>query len=78
MTEAVRVLVRHAFGAADGGGLGLRRLFIKVAADNVASQRVGVTNGFTYYGSERRSEVLRDGSPSDMALYDLLAEEWKG
>jgi RimJ/RimL family protein N-acetyltransferase len=49
-----------------------------VAADNVASQRVGVANGFTYYGSERRSEVLRDGRPSDMALYDLLAEEWKG
>jgi RimJ/RimL family protein N-acetyltransferase len=78
MTEAVRVLVRHAFSAADAGGLGLRRLFIKVAADNVASQRVGVANGFTYYGSERRSEVLRDGRPSDMALYDLLAEEWKG
>ena len=78
MTESVRVLVRHSFLPAAEGGLGLRRLFIKVAADNVASQHVGVTNGFTRYGVERRSEVLRDGSPSDMALYDLLAEEWKG
>jgi RimJ/RimL family protein N-acetyltransferase len=77
MTDAVGVLVRHAFAPAGDGGLDLRRLFIKVAADNAASRQIAVRHGFTHYGDERRSEVLRDGSPSDMALYDLLAEEWK-
>ena len=77
-TEAVRLLSEHAFGSADSGGLGLRRLLIKAAAGNVASQRVALTNGFTRYGEERSSEVVRDGSVTDMLLFDRLRGEGGG
>jgi RimJ/RimL family protein N-acetyltransferase len=77
-TEAVRLVSDHAFSSADSGGLGLRRLFVKVAADNVASQRVALSNGFTRYGEERSSEVLRDGSVTDMVLLDRLRGEGRG
>ena len=50
-------------------------MFIKAAEGNVASQRVALANGFTRYGEERSSEVLRDGSMTDMALFDRLRGE---
>jgi RimJ/RimL family protein N-acetyltransferase len=76
MTEAVRLLVGHAFKAAEQGGLGQRRLFVKAASANAASQQVAIKNGFTPFGAERRSEVLRDGTVTDMAMLDVLADEW--
>lgn len=74
-SEAVGLLVRHAFNT--GSGLGLRRLFIKAADGNNASARVALANGFTRYGTERRAEPLGDGSYADMALFDLLSDELK-
>ena len=76
-TEAMRLLVDHAFASTDRGGLGLRRLFVKAATGNVASQRAALSNGFTPYGTERGSVELGDGSWTDMALLDLLVDEWK-
>jgi RimJ/RimL family protein N-acetyltransferase len=78
MTEALSLLKRHAFTATERGGMGIRRLFVKAAEGNVASQRVALANGFTRYGVERRAEALGDGTFVDKALFDLLSEEWEG
>ncbi len=77
MTEAVALVLRHAFGDPSAGGMGMHRLFVRAAAGNRASQQVVVVNGFTAYGRERRAERLGDGSYADMALFDLLRDEWE-
>lgn len=77
MTEAVSLAARHAFAARADGGLGMHRLFLKAAAGNAASQQVARANGFTEYGRERASELLGDGTYADMALFDLLRDEWE-
>ncbi len=77
MTEAVARLADHAFSPTDAGGLGLRRLFVRVAAQNTGSQHVALRNGFVHAGTERQSEVMRDGSYADMVVLDLLRDEWQ-
>jgi len=44
-TEAARLIVRHTLIPVDDGGLGLRRLTLRAAAQNVASQRVAERAG---------------------------------
>ncbi len=77
MTEAVGLLAQHAFASADASGLELHRLFVRIAAANSGSLQVALRNGFVHTGSERRSEILGDGSYTDMVLLDLLRNEWK-
>jgi RimJ/RimL family protein N-acetyltransferase len=74
MTEAVRMASRHAFIAAEDGGLGLHRVHATAAVDNVASRQVLERAGFTPTGVERRSVLVRDGM-HDGAAYELLAED---
>lgn len=69
MTEAVRLVVRHAF---DGGGLDRRRLTLYAAADNRASNAVAGAAGFNRYGTQRAAERLGDGSFDDLHGYELL------
>jgi RimJ/RimL family protein N-acetyltransferase len=71
----VRLLVGHAFRPRTEGGLGLRRLVLKAAAGNAASQHVAETNGFHETGRERRAERLADGTFDDLVDYDLLADD---
>jgi len=78
MTEAVHRIVRHAFAPVDGGGLGLRRLVLRAAAGNDASQHVAQANGFVRTGVQRHAERLGDGSFDDLVDYDLLATQWPG
>jgi RimJ/RimL family protein N-acetyltransferase len=75
MTEACRLVVRHAFDSPDHGGLGLVRLQVGAADGNAASHHVIEANGFTPVGRERRSLRLRDGQLVDCINYDLLVEE---
>ena len=75
MTAAVRLASRHALLAADDGGLGLHRLFVRVAAGNDASARVAEAAGFTEVGLDRSAERLRDGHVVDFRRFDLLASE---
>jgi RimJ/RimL family protein N-acetyltransferase len=77
-TEAVRRLVEHAFEPASQGGLGLRRLELRAAAGNVASQHVAEANGFHRTGMRRQAERLGDGSWDDLVDYDLLAADLHG
>lgn len=76
MTEAVGLLVRHAFVDRDDGGLGVRRLCIKSARENTASQHIARANGFVECGIERGVERLGDGTFSDVVVFDLLPDEW--
>jgi RimJ/RimL family protein N-acetyltransferase len=78
ITEAVGLVVRHAFVDVVDGGLGMHRVFLKAAEGNVASQHVARANGFTECGRERQAEVLGDGSYADLVMFDLLSAEWHG
>lgn len=76
-SEAVKLLIRHAFIDVEDGGMGFDRIFLKAAATNPASQRIAVANGMVECGRERQSETLADGSVVDIVVFDLLASEWK-
>lgn len=70
MTRAVRALATHAFTA-----LGLHRLEIQAATDNVRSRAVAERVGFAYEGTARGAEWLHDRW-ADHANYAMLAEDW--
>jgi RimJ/RimL family protein N-acetyltransferase len=74
-TEAVGLAVRHALLPVEEGGLGLRRVLLRAAAGNAASQRVAEKNGFTRSGVDRAADPLRDGTWADDIRFDLLASE---
>jgi RimJ/RimL family protein N-acetyltransferase len=75
-SEAVGLLIRHAFIDVEDGGLGFHRVFLKAAGTNPASQHIARVNGMTECGRERRAELLGDGSADDLVVFDLLREEW--
>lgn len=75
MTQACRMVVRHAFIDAEDGGLGMHRLTAYAAEDNLASLRILERAGFTRFGVERRSSLLPDGSYLDTPAFDQLAED---
>jgi RimJ/RimL family protein N-acetyltransferase len=70
MTEAVALVIGHAFGE-----LGLRRVKAYAATGNAASERVLTANGLTVRGVERLGALLDTGR-SDSVLFDVLAQEW--
>ncbi|MDN5853157.1 MAG: GNAT family N-acetyltransferase [Actinomycetia bacterium] len=73
MTEATRLVMRHALTPVEEGGLGRRRLKLNAAAGNVASNAIALTAGFTHVGTLRDAELLGDGTYADLNAYDLLA-----
>jgi RimJ/RimL family protein N-acetyltransferase len=75
MTEAVGLLAGHAFRETAQGGLGLRRLELRAAVDNAASQRVAEANGFHRTGMRRLAERLGDGRYVDLVDYDRLVDD---
>lgn len=70
MRAALPVVTDWAFAE-----LGLRRVKASAAVDNAASRHVIESAGFNQTGVERLGTALRDGL-ADIALYDVLAEEW--
>lgn len=75
MTEAVRLITTHAFRPTAEGGLGLRRLVLKAAAGNGASQHVAEANGFQRTGQQRQAERLDDAHYDDLVDFDRLATD---
>jgi RimJ/RimL family protein N-acetyltransferase len=74
LTEAVGLVVAHAFRPVADGGLGRHRLQIDTAWDNSASRRVAERNGFTLAARSRLDGV--EGDPpvlGDGAWYERLA-----
>jgi len=78
MTTATRLVLRHAVLDVEEGGLGLPRVTLRAAAANAASNAVAVGAGLTRTGISRCAERLRDGTLTDMVLYDALATEVAG
>lgn len=75
MTQAVRLVVRHAVIPTQDGGLGLPRVTVRAASRNTASNAVAAAAGFSRAGVLRHGERLRDGTVDDFVLYDVLAAE---
>ncbi len=75
MTEALRLVVDHAFAPVTERGLGLRRLQLLAAAGNSASGHIARRSGFVEVGRERQAELLGDGSHDDLLTFDLLASD---
>lgn len=74
-TAAAVAVVNEALTPVENGGSGLRRLTLRVAVGNVASQRVAEAAGFRRTGHTRQSDPLIDGTFTDEFTYDLLATD---
>jgi len=70
MTEAVRALVDHAFGA-----WGLARVEIRAAVENARSRAVAERLGFAEEGVRPDAEVVADRTV-DHAVYGMTAAAW--
>ncbi|WP_164519748.1 GNAT family N-acetyltransferase [Nocardioides ferulae] len=70
MSRAMRLVTGHVVGE-----LGVRRVTAYAAVDNTASRHVIESAGFRQFGVERLGANVREGR-ADLALYDLLADEW--
>ncbi|HET6667082.1 MAG TPA: GNAT family N-acetyltransferase [Intrasporangium sp.] len=70
---ACRLAISYAFRPKEDGGLGLRRLVAETAADNVASNAVLRSVGFTEFGRERATDPLPDGTYGDALHWELLS-----
>lgn len=78
VSRAVEATVGYAFRAAEAGGLGLHRVVLHHAVDNLASCRTAWSCGFAPEGTAR--EGLADGSGSfdDMHMHARLATDPPG
>lgn len=76
VTEAMRMVIRHAFIPEEDGGLGLKRVTAVAAEGNTASRQVIEANGFVQVGRPRQDHLLGDGTRSDSVAYDLLRQEF--
>ena len=70
MSEAVRAMLDHSFGA-----LGLNRVELHVQPDNEASRYVAQRLGFREEGVQRQAQRFDDGY-RDLVLYAMLAQDW--
>lgn len=70
MTSACRTFVAHAFH-----DLGLRKIEIGAAVDNIKSRAIPERLGFTQEGIIRNYECLR-GQYLDRVIYGLTQKEW--
>lgn len=72
MTASCRCLLDYAFG-----NLGMNRVEIRCATENLRSRAIPERLGFTEEGLIRQAEWLYDHYV-DHLVYGLLREEWKG
>jgi RimJ/RimL family protein N-acetyltransferase len=74
-TEAVRLVVRHAFVPPEDGGLGLVRVRAVAAVGNAGSRRVLEKGGLSLRGVERLHYRTGHGELVDAAVHDVLAPD---
>jgi ribosomal-protein-alanine N-acetyltransferase len=75
VSEALDLVVAHAFTPADAGGLGRHRLEIGASRDNAASRHVAEQAGFTLVGEVHQDAVVGVGADrtlDDGVWYELL------
>jgi ribosomal-protein-serine acetyltransferase len=71
VTRASRAILGYAFEE-----LGLRRMQLCAAAENLRSRAVAERLGMTQEGVLRRAERIRDDRIFDTVVYSILADEW--
>lgn len=72
VTRASRSVIHHAFM-----GLGIDRVEIRSAVDNVRGQQVPQRLGFVNEGVARHGAWV-NGVPHDINTYSMLAKDWRG
>jgi ribosomal-protein-serine acetyltransferase len=72
MVRCVQELLYYAFEH-----LKVNRIQIKVAVDNLKSNRIPQKLGFTFEGVERDGELLVDDRFTDINVYSLLKNEFE-
>lgn len=72
VTRASRSLLQHSFLS-----LGVDRVVIRAAVDNVRGQAVPQRLGFVNEGVARHGAWV-GGVPKDLTIYSMLAKEWRG
>lgn len=55
----------------------LKRVALKVAGQNIRSQKAVLKIGATREGILRRFALRNDGSPTDTHIFSILADEWQ-
>lgn len=70
VTKSCRRIIDHAFGE-----MGLNRISIKCATENIKSRAIPERLGFIREGIEREAALLH-GKFYDLVVYSLLAREW--
>lgn len=70
MTESVRALIKFGFSE-----LGLNRIQIKCAPDNVKSNKIPQRLGFHLEGIERDSEFVKEGVFRDANVWSLIKKD---
>ncbi len=71
MTRSCTALLDYAFGRR-----GMHRMQIRAATGNLRSRAIPARLGFTFEGVQREAELLYDHYV-DLAVYGLLAQEWR-
>jgi ribosomal-protein-serine acetyltransferase len=71
VTRACRALIAHAFGE-----LGVHRVTIRVAPDNVRSRAIPERLGFTKEATLREAGRTDGRGYVDLVVYGLLDREW--
>ncbi len=71
VTRACRALLDHVFNDRD-----MHRIQIRAATENTRSRALPERLGFTYEGIQRQAEYV-GGRFRDLAVYSILAHEWK-
>lgn len=71
VTESLKALIKFAFN-----DMGMNRIQIRCATENLSSRRIPLRTGFKFEGIERDGEILTGGKFNDLAVYSLLANEW--
>jgi RimJ/RimL family protein N-acetyltransferase len=76
--EAVSGLITWAFSPPSAGGWGLRRVHIRCAGGNEASQRVAMKLGLRLEGRLRLDRWVDGRGWDDTLVWGVLEEEWDG
>lgn len=69
---SARLMIEHAFAAAEDGGRGLRRLTALTVGDNAPSAAVLTRTGFTEWGREPQFCAREDGTFDEARHWVLL------
>ncbi len=72
-TRACRALLDYVFNDRD-----MHRIQIRAATDNSRSRAIPERLGFTYEGVQRQAGYTGERGFHDLAVYSMLAHEWKG